>query len=197
MPRLVLPTARTAPTALAALAVLALLLLHCGARTPLEGTATTTAPGACAPPQCSDNTRGTWRLESAQHEPLGYFYTFDGRGTCNGSSTNFLLMLGPSDASCSRNGDYTISEDTSSGLVGTADGMGGSFSEACGGADPFPETLSFALLRMGCDPSVYRLTIHDSDPGSVYETTAVATRCRCDLAWEPCAEATPDDPCAP
>lgn len=147
-------------------------------------------------PLCADNTRGTWRLEDQDHRPAGYFFTFNGRPTCNTASTSFLLIVPGSERNCSRNGGYALQENTATVFRGSADNLGGTYGGACGG-EPTRETVRFELRRSSCDRARYDLVVHDSAPNSPYERSLTATRCRCDIGWEPCAQALPVDPCAP
>lgn len=176
------------------------LLLACGSRSGLNvseassDAGTDSAPDGCAGPICADNTRGTWRLETEQGQ-AGYLFTFDGSAACNGSPTAFLLVLTSNGQKCSRNGDYVIQANTDSNFRFVADNLGGSFSESCGG-DPGSETVQVVLERASCDGARYDLRVRDSRPNSPYTLTARATRCRCDIGWEPCVGPLPADPCA-
>ncbi|MEZ4220865.1 MAG: hypothetical protein R3B13_08045 [Polyangiaceae bacterium] len=170
----------------------------CGSRSGLnvdESSGDAGPDTACAGPVCADNTRGTWRLETAQGQ-AGYLFTFDGSAACNGAPTAFLLVLTANGQKCSRNGDYVIQANTASSLRFFADSMGGSFSEACGG-HPGGESIQIELERATCDAARYDLRVRDSRPDSPYTLSAVATRCRCDIGWEPCVQPLPDDPCTP
>ncbi len=175
------------------------LLAACGSRSGLnvdQPMADAAGESCSTAPLCSDNTRGTWRLETASHQPAGYLFTFDGSAACNESSDAFLLVLAPSAGECNRAGEYSIQENTSSVFRISASNLGGSFSAACGG-DPAAETLHLELSRAACESVRYELAVEDSKPGSPYDMTAVATRCRCDIGWEPCTQPLPVDPCAP
>ena len=187
----------------------AVAVAGCGARTQLAvndeaaaaapaqaGAADAAADGCAVAPLCGgDFTRGTWRLESAQHEPLGYLFMFDGRGACNGRDLSYLLDVTRGGASCTRNADYEIDQSSASYFFFSANTLGGSFDRRCG--QPDMETMRLELRRSVCDESTYELVVHDSVSGSIYELTAVATRCRCDIGWTACADPVPDDPCAP
>jgi hypothetical protein len=191
--------------------VLAALFAGCGARSGLPEAGSSavvsadggsadggsdTATGSCSP-LCADNTRGTWRIEDASHDVIGYFFTFDGTVTCNGSTDSYLLVLGAAgDQQCSRNGDYEIQTNDDTAFFISADNLGGNASTTCGG-DPNGELMTVQLTRAPCDPQTYELIAQDSATDSPYTFSAVATRCRCDIGWEPCAAPQPDDPCAP
>jgi len=152
---------------------------------------------ACStPPSCGNNTRGTWRLETADHEPAGYLFTFDGRPHCGETADAFELDLAPADGGCSLNGEYVPEEDTESVLRFTADNLGGNFEAACGD-NPNAEGITLSLTRLVCDPATYELTVHDSAPGSPFDFTAVATRCLCDINWVACVQPLASDPCMP
>ena len=150
--------------------------------------------GCAVAPMCSDNIRGTWRLATG-NEPAGYFFTFDGSTSCNGSPDAFLLDLTTAGGECDRNGDCTITEDTRASFDFSSDNLGGSFTGVCG--DPSSESMQVDLARSGCDAVTYQLVVHDSAPSSVFDLALVATRCRCDIGWDPCVDPLPADPCAP
>lgn len=96
---------------------------------------------------------------------------------------------------CDRNGDCTITEDTRASFDFSSDNLGGSFTGVCG--DPSSESMQVDLARSGCDAVTYQLVVHDSAPSSVFDLALVATRCRCDIGWDPCVDPLPADPCAP
>lgn len=146
------------------------------------------------PPSCSDNTRGTWRLETMSGERAGYLFTFDGSTSCNGTPDAYLLDLTVAGGECDRNGDYVIAENTPEVFHVSSDNLGGSFGGACG--DPASETEQIDLMRSACDAVSYRLVVSESTPGSPFDVTLAATRCRCDIGWDPCVDALPTDPCA-
>jgi|SRR5580704_13445393 hypothetical protein len=173
----------------------ALALTACGARSDLapdsDGATTCTAA-----PRCGDDTRGTWQLETAGHALVGYLYMFDGIGACNSTSDNFLLELLPASGECDRNGAYAIQVDTATSFQFSTDNLGGSDDPGCGD-DPNTESMQLDLSRSPCADTTYELVVHDSAPGSPYDVTAVATRCRCDVGWVPCVGPLPSDPCGP
>lgn len=183
--------------------VACLVIAACGARTPIDTNDRAPAPSlpdaapadACGAPLCSDNTRGTWRLETNDGRPAGYLFTFDGRGRCGGTSQSFLLVLERAGATCSRNGDYDLSQNDAAGLVFSSDNMGGHVNPICG--ELRRETLGVALRRSACDPARYDVALQNSEPSSFFEVNLRAVRCRCDLPWLPCVSPLPDDPCAP
>jgi hypothetical protein len=191
------------------LLVVAALVVACGSRSDLDAAGSRPAAGGGVPsegrpaatctvaPSCPDAARGTWRLEDVDRRVRGYFFTFDGRGTCNETEHSFLLMLGQGESACFRNGDYRIEEDTPTTFRFSADGLGGSDGPECGRSDPGLEDISVALTRDACDPTTYAFDVRDSAARAPFQASFKAVRCRCDIAWRPCAEAAPADPCAP
>ena len=189
--------------------VTAMLIAACGARTPLDVADAPTAvvapdAGADAPatctPQCSDDTRGTWRLDDANGRSVGWFFTFDGTTTCNGAAVSFLVVVRAQSNGapvCSRNGDTDNVEDNASGLQFTSMNLGGFDGPQCGPGDPGDESMRVALIHRDCHATTDDLVVNDTTLGSVYELAVVATRCRCDIGWTPCVEGLPDDPCMP
>ena len=176
------------------------LVTACGARSTLEVDELGADPGGgggvCDPTQsCDDLTRGTWRLHDADGVPYGYLFLFDATRECNGSATHFLLSLDLEDDGrrCSRNGDY-VAEMSDDGLAGVATNLGGSTGELCGGT-PFDETIAFALEPIACEPDRFRIRIEDDQAGAPYSFDGVARRCRCDIGWEQCVQALPEEPC--
>jgi hypothetical protein len=194
--RFVLSVVRPAVAAAPATLLTATLATACGGRSDLNVGLGDAGTECSVSPICSDNTRGTWRLTTSSGGAVGYLFAFDGTGACNSTSDNFLLSLMATTGECDRNGAYNVLENTAAALHFSADNLGGSFSPQCGG-DPGTESMQLLLDRTSCDGVTYELAVHDSAPASPYDVTLVATRCRCDVGWEPCVQPLPAEPCAP
>ncbi len=182
---------------------LLLTCLGCGARSSLDVTDTTEGGDGGGDTcedvaMCADLTRGTLTLEAADGAALGTLFLFDATGSCNGSPQYMLLQLALEEDGrpCSRFGDYEVVEMGEGVLAGVATNLGGSVGPGCGGT-PFDETVTFELRALPCEPDRFSVSVQDSEGlGSPYSLAATATRCRCDIGWEPCEASTPPDPCA-
>jgi hypothetical protein len=183
----------------------------CGARSELEATEAAPtggetgvgaggeggAPNPCPEATCSDLTRGTFQLLGPDGAPIGWLFMFDASNACNGAPTHYALRLdNAGGSSCLRNSDLVVTENDGDSLSATADNHGGTFTPECGG-EPNGETATLRLVRDGCEPNAYLLSVENSKPGSPFTLDARAIQCRCELGWEPCAGPAPDDLCAP
>jgi hypothetical protein len=148
----------------------------------------------CGPALCGENTEGTWRLETPDHETVGFLVNYPEHPFCGAQGGDqFILFAGQ----CIREGTWTIRENTEVSFRASAPSLGGNLG-GCG-VEPNDESLELDLMRVGCEPATYDVTIHDSALGSPFDLTATATRCRCEIGWNPCRVPFPFrlDPCSP
>lgn len=135
------------------------------------------------------------RLESADGTLLGSLFFYDGRGTCNGGPDHYLfkLALEQDGRECSRNADIDEAVESSDGFEMRATNHGGVFGPICG--DPTGEIIDLSFRRSACDSETFDVVTKSNQTGSPFALTAVAKRCACEVAFDPCTTPTPEDPC--